>query len=433
MIKLKQIVRMTNNLSISIGNTNVVKQQIDNNLGLIDVNAEELYTDLTILYEACKECIWVSANQMKDALKAKLAVDFAGPRDEIEKEIYSLSKYELIKHQPYLIQLITNLMASCVEFNHQEVDSYGFECPLIPKLVFATIRIDNIKTRTVPVQIDLVDSSGFLWTVHIGVHPYITIQLAPEDQYLECFPHRVVFEVLHRELTKTLRRSFVVTQKNEKFVLTDLDYLRADGFWVQNDILVVRIGIRATSVLVENAILKMRQKKQQQAADKRFLDDSSDLEICSTGFYHLRMPEDFYESQESIRFHSDPLTDMFGHKWCLRVKRVVQPQNRVTLGVYVVQLDGVLCRSKYFITLHNKDPSKRIHTSGEEEFSATDQNYGRNGCVDVADLTESSGFVYAGGTLRFQFGVTPITNNGTVVEVAHLTESNTIVTKTILI
>uniref|UniRef100_A0A8D8MT50 (northern house mosquito) hypothetical protein n=4 Tax=Culex pipiens TaxID=7175 RepID=A0A8D8MT50_CULPI len=101
------------------------------------------------------------------------------------------------------------------------------------------------------------------------------------------------------------------------------------------------------------------------------------------------------------------------------------------LGVYIVQLDTVRCRCKYFIILHNKDPSKRMYTSGEEEFSAMDQNFGKNACIDVADLTEESGFVFD-GMLRFQFGVTPITSNGTVIEVAHFTESNQLVTKTIL-
>lgn len=157
--------------------------------------------------------------------------------------------------------------------------------------------------------------------------------------------------------------------------------------------------------------------------------------MCCSSFLHLPLSENEAEEvPSSVRIHSDPITDAFGHKWCLRIKRVarsVRSKIRIMLGVYIVQLDAVRCRCKYFIILHNKDPLKRMYTSGEEEFSAMDQNFGRNACIDVADLTEESGFVFD-GMLRFQFGVTPITSNGTVIEVAHLTESNQLVTKTIL-
>lgn len=426
---------MMSNLSVSISNTNIVKRQIAKNLELVEVNEQSLLADLEGLYETAKQSIRASAIQRKTALKEKLAVDFAAPRDILEREIYSLSKYELIKLHPALIKHITQQMAACVGYTHQEVDSYGFECPLIPRLTLSTIRIDNITKRKVPVQLAITDSSGFPWTAMVAVFPWISVQLFPKDETMECFPHRVVFEIVHRDLAKTLRRSFTITDLCEEMTLCeDVKFLRANGFLLQNNVIVLRIGIRSSSLVVENELLKVQQEKQQEATMK-VEEVSSEQNVCCSSFLHLRLSD--YEAEEvpsSVRIHSDAITDAFGHRWCLRVKRVarsVRSKIRVMLGVYIVQLDTVRCRCKYFIILHNKDPSKRMYTSGEEEFSAMDQNFGKNACIDVADLTEESGFVFD-GMLRFQFGVTPITSNGTVIEVAHFTESNQLVTKTIL-
>lgn len=124
---MKQVLRMMSNLSVSISNTNIVKRQIAKNLELVEVNEQSLLADLEGLYETAKQSIRASAIQRKTALKEKLAVDFAAPRDILEREIYSLSKYELIKLHPALIKHITQQMAACVGYTHQEVDSYGFE------------------------------------------------------------------------------------------------------------------------------------------------------------------------------------------------------------------------------------------------------------------------------------------------------------------
>lgn len=425
---------MMNNLSISISNTNEVKKQIAKNLELLEVNEQELIADLEGLFETAKESIRASANLRKKALKEKLIVDFVTPRDLIEKEIYSLSKYDLIRRHPTLIQKITQQMANCVGYSHKEVDTTGFQCPLIPQMSLATIRIDNIMKRKIPVQLALTDSSGFPWTAMIAVYPWISVQLFPKDESLECFPHRVVFEIVHWDLTRTLRRTFITTPLCEEMVLAEVHYLRTNDFLLQNHVIVLRVGIRASSLLVENEMLKLQQEKQEMAAVERE-EESSEQNVCCSSFFHLPVSENDAEATQSVRIHSDSITDAFGHKWCLRIKRVVRSirnsKNRTVLGVYIVQLDGVRCRCKYFIILHNKDPAKRMYASGEEEFSATDQNFGRNAYIDMADLTEKSGFLFD-GTLRFQFGVTPITSNGTVIEVAHITESNELVTKTVL-
>lgn len=400
-------------------------KRVSKNLEMIMANAQELLMEVDNLAETAKGDIRDSVKERREELAAKLAkqVKKTMDRKDFEAKVNSLSQTAFIQKHAGLVKEIDQEMPEPIGQPHELVECHNIRCSLIPRVIMQPLFVDNVHKRKSPMSFLMFDASGYAWSVTAFVKKKFSLQFFAKNKRQERYPHKVIIELLHDDFMKTLNYSFIIQRCEQSLELVEMKFLKENGFISTDEhhMLMMRIGIRPSSLVVENYLHIDENNKFRHGMDQEVVslqEQVDQLKQRSSSHFFL-MLELLVKDKDCVLSH--PLVDSQGTEWCLRMRRNEKETRSkaskvVHLGVYIVQLSGPKRTCKYFVTLFNNDPDKIVRMFGEEMFELDELSYGQHSFVDFKELTEDAGYV-KDGKLRLEFGVTPVTGDPPVIPI----------------
>ncbi|XP_062555348.1 uncharacterized protein LOC134220336 [Armigeres subalbatus] len=401
------------------------RKRVARNLEMITANEQELVTEVAALAESAKCDIRDAVAERKEELTAQLAKPIKKTMDrrDFDAKVNSMSKTELIQKHVGIVKEISQQMPDPVGQAHELVECHNIRCSLIPRVIMQPLFVDNVHKRKSPMSFLMFDASGYPWSVTAFIQKKFSLQFFAKNKRQEKYPHKVIIELLHDDFMKTLNYSFIIQRSEQSLELVEMKFLKENGFISTDEhhMLMMRIGIRPSSLIVENYLHIDENNKYRHGVDEEVAslkDQVDQLKQRSCSYFFLTLAL-LVKDKDCVLSH--PLVDSQGTEWCLRLRRNEKEtrtkESKVAhLGVYIVQLCGPKRKCKFFATLFNNDSEKIIRMFGEEMFELDELSYGQHSFVDFKELTEEAGYVND-GKMRFEFGVTPIIGDPPVIPI----------------
>lgn len=422
-------------ISVTNDKLKQLQQQIDeiekssvlarNNLALIENTEEALMSELNLLLDAAKNEISETVDEKRLQLKER--IDLPTKRKallgQLEDKIKSLSQSNFIKQQDELNGECDKLREQCKEYSTDLIDYYDIGCELIPDTKLETFMVENFNKTDETVNVTFDDSTGDTWRLSIVKGNTLILTVSPDENVSIITSHqfKVVTEICHSDISKSLRKRFVIQRKMSQFELGNVEQLSAGGF-LSNATLVLRIAIQPLNVVEacdhykQKAVLQTKSidsyktlLTSAQEACENMKNDLSCLKNFSVGYYSM----DFsvIQKQQKNSFVSPHIVDFNGNEWKMEIKFDRDEQNKIFFSAYMFPARIITAsensrRCTYFIELMHAKPDEIIRGYAEHLFEINGLGRGWKGFVERMRVLNDVGFL-RNGKIWFRYGVRP--------------------------
>lgn len=399
-------------------------KEAEKNLTLINVTEDSIMSELQTLFNAAKSEVNETVNKKRDELEKciQLTAEQKASVTQLREEIEAISHFNFIKQQGILNTKCDELQEQFQNISSDFIDYYDIGCEIIPATKLTTYNLDYVN-EVETLNLTVNDSAGDDWKMSFIKGELVYLTVAPNENvpFITSHKFKVTTEISHSDISKSLRKRFVIQRKMEKFLLGTVDQLISGGY-LESGMMTFHIAIEPLNVveahdhykdkaaLLNNTLVHY---KNLLIASKESCDtmkkDNDLLKKFSIGYYLL----DYSSIQKQAKscFVSPNIIDFNGNEWKMEIKFERNDLNKILLSTYILPARIITIsensrRCAYFIELMHSNPDETIRGFAENTFDDNDSARGWKGFIERTRVLNDVGFV-RNGKISFRFGVCP--------------------------
>lgn len=395
------------------------------NLALIKDTEDNILAQLQVLYDTAKSEVNDVVQEKREELekRIKLPSERKTSVKQLQSEIEAIGHFNFIKQQDRFNAECDKIRKQCEEFSTDFIDHYDIGCEMIPATKLTTYNIDWIDEKPELLTKTLDDSTGDSWKLTVVKGDLLLLTVAPNENVPLITSHKfkVTTEISHNDMSKSLRKRFVIQRKLMHLELATIDQLKSEGY-LENDCLTFHIAIEPLNVMEAHDHYKDKAILLQKAlihckhllnASKESCEslkkDTESLKNFSVGYYLLEYSS--IQKQSKSGFSSPNIVDFNGNEWKMEIKFDRDESNKILLSAYIFPAHIVTTSERsrhcaYFIELLHSNPTEIIRGFAENTFDESGLGRGWKGFVERLRVLNDVGFV-RNGKICFRYGVRP--------------------------
>ncbi|XP_055597959.1 uncharacterized protein LOC129747676 [Uranotaenia lowii] len=248
-------------------------RQLDENLNIIQDVERQIMLEVHGLFQSgLADTMRKTEEKKKTLLKTKeLVQQIENQYRQTVELIQKMKTADILRTQEALNKRCEQLLKDCDSLQVAPVRWDDLKCDLIPVCKLQRIVL-NIPQDTPPEGITvptiiLYDESGIQWKTVFHISPQaVYLEMAP-NMLLNEFRFKAVVEISHATHLKVVGKSFSFLSTLARNELISMETLNNCGFLTDARDLMLRVGIRAESIVEENDLLRMLLTCQRKATD----------------------------------------------------------------------------------------------------------------------------------------------------------------------
>lgn len=395
------------------------------NLNLITTVGDAMLAELKAIHDAAKMEVQEIVDEKREELEKRINLpeDRRALVKQIQDEIKALGHFGFIKQQDRFNEQCDKVLEQCRQLPADLIDHYDIGCELIPATKMTTYKVDWVDGKQEMLNVIIDDSTGESWKLSLSKGDILCLKVAPNVSIPLITSHKfkVTTEISNNDISKSLRKRFVIQRKMTQFELADIELVSSGGF-LEDNAMVFRVAIEPLNVIEahdhykqEVTMMKnsMDQMKTLMNASRESLDalkaNTDSLKNFSVGYFALEYGN--IQKQPKSGFVSPNVIDFNGNEWKMEIKFERDEFNKILLSAYIfpariINTSEHARRCTYFIELMHSNPDEIVRGYAENLFEVNGLGRGWKGFIERMRVLNDVGFVRH-GKVWFRYGVRP--------------------------
>ncbi|KXJ70008.1 hypothetical protein RP20_CCG025158 [Aedes albopictus] len=395
------------------------------NLDLITAVGDAMLAELQAIHDAAKMEVQEILDEKREELEKRINLpdERKALVKKLQDDIKALGHFGFIKQQERFNEQCDGLLEQCQKFSTDLIDHYDIGCELIPATKMTTYKCNWTEGKQELLNILIDDSTGESWKMSLIKGDTVCLKVAPNESIPVITSHKfkVTTEISNNDISKSLRKRFVIQRKMSQFELANVELISTEGY-LEDDTMLFHIAIEPLNVIeaydhYKDKVAMLRSSVEQYknllSASKGAYDalktNTDCLKSYSVGYFAL----DYGGLQRQTKngFVSPNIVDFNGNEWKMEVKFERDEFNKILLSTYVfparfVNSSEHARRCAYFIELMHSNPDEIVRGYAENLFEENGLGRGWKGFIERMRVLNDVGFL-RNGKVWFRYGVRP--------------------------